>query len=81
VPVGILVGAYLISTFTAAVRFEARELRQQFGADYVAYREGATAPVERQFSLQRVIVNREYRAAVGMVMGLGLLWGKAIWSG
>lgn len=81
VPVAILVAAYLAITLTAAVRFEARELRQQFGADYQAYREGRGAPAARGFSFQQVIANREYRSAAGLVIGLALLWMKAIMSG
>lgn len=80
VPVAALVAAYLAITLTAAVRFEARELRQQFGADYQAYREGRGAPAAavRGFSWQQVIANREYRSAAGLVIGLGLLWMRAV---
>jgi protein-S-isoprenylcysteine O-methyltransferase Ste14 len=75
VPVAVLVAAYLGITLTAAVRFEARELRQQFGADYQAYREGrGGSPAPRGFSFQQVIANREYRSAAGLVIGFALLW-------
>lgn len=74
-PVAVLIGVYFGITITAAVTFEARELRQQFGADYAAYREGRPAPAAaRGFSVQQVIANREYRAAAGLVIGLALLW-------
>ena len=70
-----LVAAYLTVTLWAAVRFEARELRQQFGADYAAYRQGRGAEAASQrFSLRRVVANREYRALAGLVLGLALLW-------
>jgi protein-S-isoprenylcysteine O-methyltransferase Ste14 len=74
--VAALVAVYVIVTFTAAMRFEARELGEQFGADYAAYREGRAAPVDRPFSFARVISNREYRAAAGLVIAFGLLWLK-----
>lgn len=72
--VAILVAVYLVATLSAAVRFEARELGQQFGVDYQAYREGRAPPVDRGFSMRRVIANREYRSAAGLVIGLALLW-------
>jgi protein-S-isoprenylcysteine O-methyltransferase Ste14 len=72
--VAALVAVYMGVTLTAAVRFEARELRERFGADYAAYREGAALGVGRGFSVQRVIANREYRAAAGLAIGLALLW-------
>ena len=75
--VAALVAVYLIVTLTAAVRFEARELRQQFGADYDAYRAGRAMPADRGFSLERVMANREYRAAAGLVVTLAVLWWKA----
>ena len=72
-----LVGAYFAVTYTAAVRFEKKELGQQFGADYQAYREGrGGAPAARGFSWAQVIKNREYRSAAGLVIGLALLWWK-----
>lgn len=74
--VATLVGIYLIVTFAAAVRFEARELGEQFGADYLAYRQGRAQPADRRFSWQRVIANREYRAAAGLIIGFALLWLK-----
>ena len=77
--VALVVIIYLGVTLTAAVRFEAQELSTQFGADYDAYREGRSAPAARGFSLRQVIANREYRAAAGMVAGLGLLWLRMGW--
>lgn len=74
VPVAMLVAVYLVVTLGAAVRFEAWELGRQFGADYAAYRQGRLAPADRAFSFQRVIANREYRSAAGLVIGLALLW-------
>jgi protein-S-isoprenylcysteine O-methyltransferase Ste14 len=76
-PVAILVAVYLVVTLSAAVRFEARELGEQFGADYTAYQQGRAQPVDRGFSLQRAIANREYRSAAGVVIGLAILWWKS----
>lgn len=76
-PVAILVGVYMAVTLTAAVRFEARELRQQFGADYAAYQQGRAQPVDRGFSLELAIANREYRSAAGLAIGLAILWWKS----
>ena len=75
--VAVLVAVYMSVTLTAAVRFEARELRQQFGADYEAWRQGQPAASTRRFSLAQVIANREYRAASGLLIGLALLWWRS----
>jgi protein-S-isoprenylcysteine O-methyltransferase Ste14 len=72
--VAALVAIYMVATLTAAVRFEARELHAQFGAEYTAYQQGRAAAVTRGFSLARVVANREYRAAAGLAIGLALLW-------
>ena len=75
--VAILVALYLVVTLSAAVRFEARELGEQFGADYQAYRAGrGVAAAGRGFSVQQVIANREYRSAAGLVLAFALLWLK-----
>jgi protein-S-isoprenylcysteine O-methyltransferase Ste14 len=76
-PVALLVAVYMVATLTAAVRFEAHELRQQFGADYTAYQQGRAQPVARKFSARQVIANREYRSAAGLVIGLAILWWKS----
>jgi protein-S-isoprenylcysteine O-methyltransferase Ste14 len=75
--VAALAAVYIAVTYTAAVRFEARELGEQFGADYAAYREGRAEPGARRFTVARVIANREYRAAAGLIIAFGLLWLKA----
>ncbi len=78
VTAALLVAVYLAVTLGAAVRFESRELKEQFGADYVAYREGQRAPTAQRFSLRRVIANREYRALAGLILGLALLWLRGV---
>jgi protein-S-isoprenylcysteine O-methyltransferase Ste14 len=78
VAVAALVGIYLAITLYAAVRFERRELTEQFGDTYAAYRDGRAVAVDRRFSFERVISNREYRAAAGLAIGLALLWVRTL---
>jgi protein-S-isoprenylcysteine O-methyltransferase Ste14 len=72
--VWVLVAVYMVVTLSAAVRFEAWELGQQFGADYQQYRDGQAPAVFRRFSLRRVVANREYRAAAGLAIAFAILW-------
>jgi protein-S-isoprenylcysteine O-methyltransferase Ste14 len=75
--VAAIVLGYLAVTLTAAVRTEEAHLTDKFGADYPAYRAGRMS-VTRRFSLQRAIRNREYRAAIGVLLVLmTLLWKMA----
>jgi protein-S-isoprenylcysteine O-methyltransferase Ste14 len=74
VPSALVVAAYLCVTYIAAMRNEEVELARKFGREYAAYREGRSAPVDRAFSFARVIANREYRAVVGLVVVMALLW-------
>jgi protein-S-isoprenylcysteine O-methyltransferase Ste14 len=69
--VALLVGVYLAATLTAAIRTEEVSLSVTFGGAYEAYRAGHT--VARRFSLERAVRNREYRAIVGLLVGLALL--------
>jgi protein-S-isoprenylcysteine O-methyltransferase Ste14 len=73
--VAVIVLAYLVVTLTAAMRTEEAHLTAKFGADYPAYRAGRMS-VERTFSLERALRNREYRAAIGVVVVLLVLWLK-----
>jgi protein-S-isoprenylcysteine O-methyltransferase Ste14 len=70
----VLVATYLGLTLTAAIRAEEAVLDERFAGAYTAYRSGATAPVARRFSLARVAANREYRAVVGLALGMAVLW-------
>ena len=74
--VAIIVLAYLAITLTAAVRTEEAHLTEKFGAAYPEYRAGRTS-VSRAFSLERAMKNREYRAAIGLVLVLVFLGWKA----
>ncbi len=71
--VTLLVLAYLVSTFWAAVRTEERLLVERFGGAYLRYRAGAGEGRDRRFSWARVRMNREYRAMVGLVAVIVLL--------
>jgi protein-S-isoprenylcysteine O-methyltransferase Ste14 len=69
---GIVLG-YLAVTLMAAVRTEEAHLTGKFGAAYPDYRAGRMS-VARPFSFERAIRNREYRAAIGVVLVLVFLW-------
>lgn len=71
--VAAIVVVYLFVTIVAAVRSEEAHLTAKFGGAYPAYREGATPPAGRRFSVGRAIRNHEQRAALGFVGALALL--------
>lgn len=71
--VAVVVFFYLVVTLAAAIRTEEAHLTTKFGSAYPEYRQGAAVPVERRFSLERAIGNREYRAAIGWLAALALL--------
>ena len=69
----LVVGIYLVVAFGVAIRTEEAVLAARFGGEYAAYRAGVAAPVARPWRLDRVIANREYRAAAGLALALALL--------
>jgi protein-S-isoprenylcysteine O-methyltransferase Ste14 len=71
--VAVVVFFYLLVTIAAAIRTEETHLTTKFGGAYPAYREGATKPGDRRFSLERAMRNHEYRAAIGFLAALALL--------
>ena len=73
--VALLVAGYLAVTLTAAIRTEEAHLTEKFGAAYPDYRAGRHS-AKRSFSLERAMRNREYRAAIGVVVVLAVLAGK-----
>ena len=83
VAVAAIVVAYLVATLTAAIRSEEAFLRETFGAQYDRYRTGHVPVAEepRRFSLAQAIANREYRALLGVVVGVLLLVLKATYNG
>jgi protein-S-isoprenylcysteine O-methyltransferase Ste14 len=76
--VAAIVVTYLALTLTAAMRSEEAHLREKFGDAYDAYAEKRAAQVERAFSWQRAVYNREHHTIAGLVAGLVLLAGKMI---
>ena len=79
--VAAIVIAYLGLTLTAAMRSEEAHLREKFGDAYDAYAEKRAPKVERSFSWQRAIHNREHHTIAGLLSGLLLLAGKMILAG
>jgi protein-S-isoprenylcysteine O-methyltransferase Ste14 len=77
-PVGILALLYMGSTITAAIRTEEAFLRSRFGAAYDRYQQSEAEPMVRSFSMERALRNREYRAALGLVIGFALLALKVV---
>ena len=71
--VAVLVAVYMGATISAAVATEEAFLRGAFGDAYDRYRESRAQPMRRRFSLERAVRNREYRAALGVLAGFGLL--------
>jgi protein-S-isoprenylcysteine O-methyltransferase Ste14 len=75
--ISVVVLGYLAITYTAAIRTEEAHLTEKFGAAYPRYRAGQMS-VKRRFSLERALkTNREYRAAIGVLVVLGILAWKA----
>ena len=70
----VLVAAILI--WLAVRNRHTTKLREKFGDAYDAYAEKRAPQVERSFSWQRAIYNREHHTIAGLVMGLLLLAGK-----
>ena len=74
--VAMIVLAYLALTLTAAMRSEEAHLREKFGDAYDAYAEKRAPHVERAFSWQRAIYNREHHTMAGLLAGMLLLASK-----
>jgi protein-S-isoprenylcysteine O-methyltransferase Ste14 len=66
--VAVIVIGYLAITLTAAIRTEEAHLTEKFGSTYPEYRAGRSAGATRSFSMERALRNREYRAAIGVVL-------------
>lgn len=78
VVLAIVAAVYMVVTITAAVRIEEAYLRRTFGDTYDRYSRSEAEPMPRQFSLSRVLRNREYRAATGLAVGFALLAAKLL---
>jgi protein-S-isoprenylcysteine O-methyltransferase Ste14 len=69
----LLAAVYMGATITAAVRTEEAFLRRTFGPAYDDYRRSGGAAVDRPFSVERAVRNREYRAIAGLAIGFAFL--------
>lgn len=76
--VGAIVIAYLVLTLTAAMRSEEAHLREKFGDAYDAYAQQRAPKVDRVFSWQRAVYNREHHTVAGLLAGLLLLFWKLV---
>jgi protein-S-isoprenylcysteine O-methyltransferase Ste14 len=74
--VAAVVITYLVLTLTAAMRSEEAHLREKFGDAYDAYAQRRAPKVERSFSWQRAVYNREHHTIAGLLTGLLLLSAK-----
>ena len=68
-----LVLAYVLTTVPAAIRAEETHLRSTFGDLYDRYTRAEAPGVERTFSFERAMRNKEYRAVLGVLAGFGIL--------
>lgn len=91
---GVLVGAYFGIFYYAVMRNEEEDLRARFGAPFEQYaarvplffprapgrRSGidATSETNRRFSWAQYLRNREYKALIGTLAGLGIM-GVRMW--
>lgn len=69
----IVIVVYLLTTLTAAMQSEEAHLREKFGDAYDAYAEKRSAPMERPFSWERALYNREHHTMLGLAAGFGVL--------
>lgn len=83
-----IVAAYLVPTIVSAVRHEEANMRAAFGAgadgadsadSYDAYVASRATPVDRAFSLERALRNKEYRAAAGLAVMAAIFAFKVMW--
>jgi protein-S-isoprenylcysteine O-methyltransferase Ste14 len=74
VAVAVLTLLYLTLTLTAAARSEEAHLDEKFEGAYSHYRSGAVQQVTRTFSWARVMANREYQAAAGLLAVFAFLY-------
>ena len=76
----VIVITYLALTLTAAMRSEEAHLREKFGDAYDAYAQQRAPAIERSFSWQRAVYNREHHTIAGLLAGLIMLAGKIVLS-
>ena len=74
--VAVIVIAYLLLTLTAAMRSEEAHLREKFGDAYDAYAQKRAEPMQRRFSWQRAMYNREHHTVGGLAAAFAILFLK-----
>ena len=86
----LLLVAYLLIFYPMVIRREEDELRAQYGAAFDAYsaqvppfwpRLSPAKASQECFSWALYLQNREYEAAIGLVVALAILWGIMLWRG
>jgi hypothetical protein len=77
--VAALVAAYLVPTIAAAIRHEEANMHAAFGESYDAYLSSRARPVDRAFSLERALRNKEYRAIAGLAVMAAVFAFKIVW--
>jgi len=77
--VAVIVGFYMATTITAAIRSEEAFLRERFGEAYDTYARSGGPRVSRRFSWARAWRNKEYRSVTGLILFLAILAGRAFW--
>jgi protein-S-isoprenylcysteine O-methyltransferase Ste14 len=71
--VNLLALTYIMTTVPAAMRAEEAHLRSVFGDLYDRYTKAEAPGVDRTFSFERAMRNKEYRAVLGVLAGFGIL--------
>jgi protein-S-isoprenylcysteine O-methyltransferase Ste14 len=71
--VAMVATVYMVATIAAAVTSEEAHLREKFGDAYDRYVRAEVTHPQRGFSVERVMQNREYRAAGGVLAGFLIL--------
>ena len=91
-PAAALVSVYFSVFYIAVMRREEQELRRQYGAAFeeyaarvplffpVSWKTAGTGEGARSFSWQQYARNREYQAAIGLVLVVGLLFILRHWQ-
>jgi len=78
--VALIGAAYVGITIPAAIRAEEAFLRRTFGPTYDLYQRAEAPPMLRRFSLANARRNREYRAALGLIVGFAILAARLLLS-
>jgi protein-S-isoprenylcysteine O-methyltransferase Ste14 len=78
--VAVIVLTYLAATIIAAIRHEEAGMRARFGDQYDAYLQSRAQPVERTFSLERAMRNKEHHAIAGLGIMAAIFGIKALFA-